>query len=148
MFFLFANLLLNFLFASFDGIIEAILFYENINSSKTYTGNLHPLFVCMRSCFWASTALVMFLINSYLFKYDTESNLFFVAVALVAEFMVFPFFHDGFYYWARNYLDKSTYPKGFFDYSTTSNAIINLTFYERLIVFLLGLAAYSSCFNI
>lgn len=52
----------------------------------------------------------------------------------------FPFMHDGAYYWHREKLKPGTYPKGFFDQSTSSTAFTTKYFTPliRLICFLIG----------
>lgn len=52
---------------------------------------------------------------------------------------IFPFIHDGFYYMTYNDLDNKTYKKRFIDSSTTSTAILEFSFMERLVVFIAGL---------
>ena len=55
---------------------------------------------------------------------------------------MFPFWHDGFYYMYRNNINPETYPKRFFDNTTTSNALQNYNFTNRTIMFIVGLAVY------
>jgi hypothetical protein len=51
----------------------------------------------------------------------------------------FPFLHDGIYYTVRHLLNDKIYPKMFIDKSYTTNAIISLSFFWRLILFIFGL---------
>jgi hypothetical protein len=51
----------------------------------------------------------------------------------------FPFLHDGIYYTTRHLLNKKMYPKMWIDQSTDTNAIISLSFFWRLILFIFGL---------
>lgn len=79
-----------------------------------------------------------------------------VSIALLWEFynwatlmlvytlpMVFPFFHDGSYYYYRNSIDGS-YPKGWFDTSVTSTAKITADTRTRIIMLILGIVSYIS----
>lgn len=51
----------------------------------------------------------------------------------------FPFLHDGIYYTTRHLLNKKMYPKMWIDQSTDTNAIISLSFFWRLILFIFSL---------
>ena len=54
---------------------------------------------------------------------------------------MFTFLHDGMYYAQRNNLNKETYPKRWFDYSTTSTAKLDkfLNPTNRIIMFIVGI---------
>lgn len=145
MVFLLINLMFNILFASFEGIREAIFYDVNVSSKTPYTKNAHPLFVELRSCFWALTFLFAFVVKHYIGDINVNMSLLYSAGILLSEFMVFSFFHDGFYYKRRNQLNSSVYPKGFTDASTTSTAKIELSFNQRVLLFVAGLILYSVC---
>ena len=53
--------------------------------------------------------------------------------------MVFPFFHNGFFYKTRHEIDNTKYPLGFRDMSTTSIAKVNFTFGLRTLMLGIGL---------
>jgi len=65
-------------------------------------------------------------------------------VVAIACMFVFPFIHDGMYYLRRNMLDPDIYPKGFFDQSTTSTAILTKFFTPmvRTVCAVIGIAIY------
>lgn len=44
---------------------------------------------------------------------------------------MFPLLHDGAYYQTRNYINPNVYPKGWKDESTTTGALISLSFPVR-----------------
>lgn len=145
MIFLIINFIINIFFACFEGKREAVFFYENINSSKPYTGNAHRLFVYLRSCFWALTFVLLFIVNNYVMQHSIGRSILYSTIGVFAEFLIFPFFHDGCYYLMRNKLDSNTYKKGFVDNSTTSTALIELSFKERLLMFIGGTIIYVIC---
>lgn len=51
----------------------------------------------------------------------------------------FPFLHDGIYYTTRNLLNPKVYQKKWWDRSTTSNAIFNLSIFWRILLFVFSL---------
>jgi hypothetical protein len=53
--------------------------------------------------------------------------------------LLFPFFHNGFFYKTRHEIDNTKYPLGFRDMSTTSIAKVNFTFSIRTIMLVIGL---------
>jgi hypothetical protein len=70
----------------------------------------------------------------------SQTNLWIWFPVLVCLGMIFPFFHNGFYYKTRNQIDPTKYPLGFRDMSQTSIAPINFTFLFRTILLILGLS--------
>ena len=136
------NLILNLLFSSIEGIREGIFFSANVNSSSPYKGPIHTIFTFLRMCFWLLTGLFVFVVSNYILKINFEYSIFHATFLLMAEFLMFSMLHDGFYYIARNKLDSSVYPKGFFDSSTSSTALMEFGFLERLIMFIVGISIY------
>ncbi len=63
-------------------------------------------------------------------------NWFFIMVCFG---LIFPFFHNGFFYKTRNEIDPTKYKLGFRDMSTTSIANVNFTFLIRSIMCGLGI---------
>lgn len=87
------------LYSIFEGIREA--YYWNL--FPTYKFNIHTLFFIQR-------AMVVIIITAFNIPM-------FIACALV-----FSFLHNGSYYTTRHVLNKSNYPKTWFDQSTTSTS--------------------------
>lgn len=54
--------------------------------------------------------------------------------------LVFPFLHDGAYYQTRKSFDKNTYPKGWFDNSTTTGALLSFPSSVRIVMALIGVS--------
>lgn len=60
-------------------------------------------------------------------------------VAALGCGLVLPFFHDGAYYLTRHLLDKSQYPRGFWDNpSKTSTAVLDFKLSARIVLLLIG----------
>lgn len=95
------------------GAIEARYYLYDNTSSKSDNYNAHTTFTIVRG-------IVLLLI--LIIVQDWKS-------VLCLPF-IFGFFHDGMYYYQRNKLDNTIYPKKWFDNSTTSTSwmdIHNLT---------------------
>jgi len=90
--------------------------------------DLHPHFFWMRSIVGSVTAFGMANVNFL--------NWFLITIFLG---MIFPFFHNGFYYLTRNKIDSSVYQLGFRDMSKTSIANVNFTFPIRTSLMILGI---------
>lgn len=108
-----------FLFVILSSILEAYIFHKN----KFKTKYKHEILTTVRG-------LVCFQI-----AYFNNEPFIFVLFCL----FTFPFIHDGIYYTTRHLLNKNVYPKMFFDRSTTTTAIISLSIFWRLILFIFGL---------
>ena len=90
--------------------------------------DLHPHYFWMRS------------IVGSVFAYSIcDMNLLKWFLIMVCFGMVFPFFHNGFFYKTRHEIDNTKYPLGFRDMSTTSIAKVNFTFGIRSIILGIGL---------
>lgn len=117
------------IYSSVEGFTQA--FYYDLFPSEKKHINLHPYFMIQR--FIVSTLMsylvyeVGDLVNSIIFS---------LALALM-----FSFFHNGFYYLTRKKLSKTItmYPKGFWDHSETSTAIIELGTKFRIGMFVMGI---------
>lgn len=97
------------LYACLEAVREAYYYHLNCISDKPIEKNLHSLFTVQRS--------VVLLILLFPFHIDVD---FFVLTG--ACFCVFPFFHDGAFYYMRNKLNPLIYPARWFAQSTTSTA--------------------------
>ncbi len=56
----------------------------------------------------------------------------------IAMMLVFPFIHDGVYYWGRHKLDDTIYPRTFLDYSKTDTSILSFNLITRTSLFCVG----------
>lgn len=124
------------IFSSIFGITDGWYWYSanmgkyGLNSFKFK--DLHPYF------FWSRT------IVGGVFSYSIcEDSILKFLLIIICLGLVFPFFHNGFYYRTRNKIDASKYPLGFRDMSTTSIAKINFTFVVRTLMFVIGLLGFS-----
>lgn len=117
MIYLFA--ILSVMYASFEGAREAF-YYHALNGVKSI--NIHWIYVVQRALF----AGVLFAVTNY-----------FILLFFICSFS---FFHDGFYYYTRNKLNKNIYTKRFTDESTTSTAIFELNFPIRVVLLLFAVA--------
>ena len=90
--------------------------------------DLHPQFFWTRSIVGSVFSLVI--------CQGTFVNWFLIMICFG---MIFPFFHNGFFYKTRNEIDSTKYPLGFMDMSTTSIAKVNFTFLIRSIMLMIGL---------
>jgi hypothetical protein len=107
-------------------IEQAVLWSRK--GTEAFRWNEHILFVLSRVILFASLIIVSML--------TWQEVLYGILCFLPMFFMI----HNGSYYEARNLIDGS-YPKGFFDKSTTSSAELpTLGFTARLLFFLAGVA--------
>jgi hypothetical protein len=126
------TLLLWIIYASIFGYCDAYYWYgANVGKYclKDFKfKDLHPQYFWMRS------------IVGSVFAYSM-SNLTFINWLLITIClgMIFPFFHNGFYYKTRNNIDHNVYPLGFRDMSKTSIANVNFTFLVRTMLLITGL---------
>jgi hypothetical protein len=94
--------------------------------------DLHPQYFWMRS------------IVGSVFAYSIcDVDLLKWFLIMVCFGMVFPFFHNGFFYKTRHEIDNTKYPLGFRDMSTTSIAKVNFTFGLRSLMLAIGLIGLS-----
>lgn len=95
-------------FSLFEGHREAY-FYHFASQSKEKLKNLHPYYFVFR---------LMVAVNiSYLFF---PENIICFLLKLLCFGLIFPFFHDGIYYSARNVLNPDIYPLRWKDYGNGS----------------------------
>lgn len=115
-------------FASASGILEAIYFNKR-RKAIVWGYDIHLLLTVLRSIVAAPLCLYL------LFKYGILESI----LTAITFVLVFPFFHDGFYYSFRELLRAGIYPKYFFDQSTTTSAKISLKFSLRAMLLIIGL---------
>jgi hypothetical protein len=103
-------------------LVEGALFHLKAKS-KLKIKNQHFYLVAMRIPFW-----VLF--------YLVTTNVFLLTFMV----MIFPFIHDGVYYWTRNKLNPDIYPKGFWDEPDPikSDAVLDFTLKQRIWLAILG----------
>ena len=103
-------------------LVEGALFHLKAKS-KLKIKNQHFYLVAMRIPFW-----VLF--------YLVTTNVFLLTFMI----MIFPFIHDGVYYWTRNKLNPDIYPKGFWDEPDPikSDAVLDFTLKQRIWLAILG----------
>lgn len=107
-------------------LVEGVLFHLKAKSGLKIK-NQHFYLVAMRIPFW----VMFFLITKSWFL------LFFTV-------MVFPFIHDGVYYWTRNKFNPEIYPKKFWDEpdSKKSDAILDFTLKQRIWLAIIGFVTW------
>ena len=115
-------------FASVSGILEAIYFSKR-RKAIVWSYDIHVWLTVLRSIVAAPLCLYV------LFKYGILESI----LTATTFVLVFPFFHDGFYYSFRELLRAGTYPKYFFDQSTTTSAKISLKFSLRATLLIIGI---------
>jgi len=98
------------------GVIEAQTFHDHPFLSLSFP-RIHYLF----------TAIRIFVALLYIWSYHSDNYFLLVPMACV-----FPFFHDGSYYWGRNYLDSRLYRLKWKARSTSTTAIFSLRYEDRL----------------
>ena len=109
------------------GIIEAFLFhsFKRINEKfkRKFKFDIHYFFTLVR----------MLLIFPLCLQVNE------VIIFILICMLIFPFFHDGFYYQTRYFLSKGRiYKKGFFSKSKGTSAKISVSFFWRLIFAIFG----------
>lgn len=119
-------------YSKVEGETEAYLFYYWLNSKIFNIKNLHPMW-------WFKRVLVGVGLNlPILFLKPQNLGIILFPVSLVCYGIIFPFFHDGFYYIQRNNLDNRTYEKRFKEHSTSSSAKMEFDWITRLCFFVIG----------
>lgn len=111
-------------FSIYEGKREAWFFHEKYKS----THDIHYYFSIQRISVGIAFVIALTGIEISWFN--------FLDVTLTAIMLVlmFPFWHDGYYYTERNNLNPDIYKKRFKDYND-STAIFDFTWNERLIMF-------------
>lgn len=129
------------LYALIEGGREGFYWHYKAIASDSYDFDLHPFFAVQRGI----VLMIMYLgvaIQGYLL--DDPYYVIAACVLLVANTLLFSFFHNGAMYTMRNKLDKKIYPKKWFSQSTTSQAKLTflMTPISRTIQMVLGVTLY------
>lgn len=106
-----------------EGYREAWYYYYRVRAFNS-AEDLHAIFFIQRG--------IPLLIIGYSFSW---------IIALGCAF-VFSFFHDGMYYKQRHKLKENIYPKGWWDDSTTSTAVLELKLWMRVGLLIIGIACF------
>lgn len=103
-------------------LVEGVLFHLKAKS-KLKIKYQHFYLVAMRVPFW----ILFYLVTCNWFL-------------LLFMVMLFPFIHDGVYYWTRNKLNPEIYPSGFWDEpdAIKSDAVFDFTLKQRIWLAILG----------
>jgi len=109
-------------YSMLEGIRESFYYHYKVNNELIdKKEDLHTLFTLQR-----------FIVILFIF-YITNLYIAFSCACL------FPFWHDGSYYFSRNALNPNIYKKTWKDSSTTSTAKIELNYKTRIILLILGI---------
>jgi len=101
------------IYSAFEGEREA--YYYDLYPTKH--PNIHWIYFLQRG-------IVLVIIGWFMWS---------ILLPLSLAFM-FPLLHDGFYYMKRNDLNKNLYPKRFRESSTTSEALMEFSYKERVVL--------------
>ncbi len=109
-------------------------FYEGKREAYYYSlypsGNIHWLYFIQRGLV---ALIIMVLLNQ---------NILVETMFIGALIGVFSFIHDGAYYSQRNNINKQNYPLRWKSNSTDSTAILEFTYLERGIYFIIGVSLF------
>ena len=120
------------MFASACGIVEAFFFHKKKRKVKVFGRDIHEHFTLIRG--FASFPLF--------FVIYVQAGVLEAMLMEVLFVLVFPFFHDGFYYTTRELLRKGTYPSYWIDQSTTTSAKFSFSFTIRVILLIAALLMF------
>lgn len=109
-----------------EGRREAYYYYSAVKTGDSTRFNLHAIFHLQR-------ALVLFVCII------SCANVFISVAFAVAMISCFSYLHNGKYYATRNKLDNSIYPLKWKDDSSSSTAVFEIQYKERLFMFIIGL---------
>ncbi len=108
------------IYSSYEGKREAF-YYQVVGIFGLKRPNIHWMFVIQRTLFLIVIGLFL---NSI--------------VIPVSLFIIFPFFHDGFYYMKYNDLYPNIYKRRFEAESDSSTAIFEFSFLARSLMLIIG----------
>lgn len=116
---------------AFSGFANSL--YYSKEGADAFTWDEHAFLMVMRG--W-------FLLYGPLLDY-TNSEWYHHLILVICSILVFPFWHNGSYYWGRNKINPAVYPKGFWDEpSKTSTSKINFSLKQRCILFVAGIIIF------
>lgn len=120
------------LYSILEGLREGFYWHFKSNSRRDCDFEIHPIFSLQRG-------IVLTLIGILLYTFIGWQSI----ISVLSMMLMFSFFHNGTYYCTRHKLDKSLYPKGWSDQSTTSTAKMTkiMTYRNRTIFMILGVLA-------
>lgn len=102
-------------YSMLEGVFQAH-YYDLIPSNHSNHRNLHPYYMLARACVSALIWIALFEISDAILA----------SVYIVCLACIFSFFHNGVYYYTRNFLNPELYKKKWWDHSETSKALIEL----------------------
>lgn len=120
-----------------EGCRDSFFYHYRMNSTKPDKYNIHWLFTLERGILLSAICFI----NSIYFS--TVNTIIFTSSLI----LIFSFFHNGMYFTVRHLLDKTLYPKKWFDNSTSSTATIELSAVARAIMMAIGLIGIISTFQ-
>lgn len=116
------------IWAILEGIRDAHLFH-GLSIAGTKNNTPHVIFTAHRLIFGA---LVVWITMDWVFCLGLS--------------LCFPLCHNSIYYHFRHKLNPLVYPMGWKDHSTTSTALINFSFLDRLIMAIVGIGVLIASF--
>lgn len=117
------------IWAGIEGTREALYFHFKTKTS-TVDRHEHWLFAWQRG--------IVILTMCFLQWYSAKGCLLTSCCFFVGLSLMFSLMHNSCYFSVRNALDPQIYPLGWRSESTTSSALINFTFADRIISFFMG----------
>lgn len=135
------------IYAIVDGVTDGFTFHKsklaNNFDNKVYGKDIHTFFSIKRALF--ALVVVLWFIQDFenIYKLILFSNMY-----LISLMMMFPLFHNGFYYITRKHLDPAQTFTGFNtdDFSKDSTSKINVgLFFIRKIFFYVAIIVLVAC---
>lgn len=123
--------------ALLEGTRDGFFYAYRMNSAKQDKYNMHWLFTFQR--------LVIMILIAWI--YSRSFSLLDTGVFVFSLILLFSFFHNGQYYWTRNFLDKSIYPKKWFSNSTTSESMLEFSVVARVFLAFVGIIGIITSFT-
>lgn len=118
-------------FWSLCGVSDGL--YYSRRGAESFDWDEHAFLMLVRGWFIMYGPMFYFLVSGWLE----------MLVLVVSSILVFPFYHNGFYYLSRNKIDPRVYEKGFWDEpSKTSTSKINFSLKQRVILFVAGIIIF------